>query len=134
MWSIKYVDFVGELFVNSINSEFDEKMGKYKCNYTDIVGTFNTIRNVGSIDQINKSDLACAIHRLTWYSNRGGVHGQTACKLLTVRQMYIYLYALIEDLETETYVENYVDDFNGVIDLLNQQRIFMYSLIFSGHN
>lgn len=134
MWSIKYVDFVGELFVNSINSEFDKTMGQYKCNYSDIVNAFDTIRNVGSIEQINKSYLTCAIHRLTWYSNRGGVRGQTACKLLTIRQMYIYLYALIEDLETETYVENYVDDFNGVIDLLNQQRIFVYSLIFSGHN
>ena len=133
MWSIKYVDFVGELFVNSINSEFDKTMGQYKCNYSDIVNAFNTIRNVGSIEQIDKSYLTCAIHRLTWYSNRGGVRGQTACKLLTIRQMYIYLYALIEDLETETYV-NYMDDFNGVIDLLNQQRIFVNSLIFLGYN
>ena len=134
MWSIKYVDFVGELFENSINSEFDKTMGKYKCSYSDIVDAFNTIRSIRTINQIDESYLTCAINRLTWYSNRGGVHGQTACQLLTTRQMYIYLYALIEDLETETYVENYVDDFNGIIDLLNQQRMFMHSLTFSGHN
>lgn len=134
MWSIKYVDFVGELFVNSINSEFDKTMGQYKCNYLDIFNAFNTIRSIGSIEQIDKSYLTCAIHRLTWYSNRGGVRGQTACKLLTIRQMYIYLYALIEDLETETYVENYEADFNEAIDLLDQQRVFVYSLRFSGHN
>lgn len=134
MWSIKYVDFVGELFVNSINSEFDKTMGQYKCNYLDIFNAFNTIRSIGSIEQIDKSYLTCAIHRLTWYSVKGGVRGQTACKLLTIRQMYIYLYALIEDLETETYVENYEADFNEAIDLLDQQRVFVYSLRFSGHN
>ena len=134
MWSIKYLDFVGELFENSINSEFDKTMGKYKCNYSDIVDAFNTIRSVRTIDQIDKSYLTCAINRLTWYSNRGGVHGQTACRLLTTRQIYIYLYALIEDLETETYVEHYVDDFNGIIDLLDQQRMFVHSLTFSRHN
>ena len=134
MWSIKYVDFVGELFVNSINSEFDKTMCQYKCNYSDIVDAFNTIRSVRTIDQIDKSYLTCAIHRLTWYSVKGSVYGQTARQLLVIREVYRGLYAIIEDLETKPYVEHYVDDFNGSIYFLNQQRMFVHSLTFLGHN
>lgn len=134
MLSIKFMDFVDELFENSINSEFDKTMGKYKCNYSDIVDAFNTIRSVRTIDQLDKSYLICAIHRLTWYSVKGGVYGQTARQLLVIREVYRGLYAIIEDLETKPHIEHYVDDFNGSIYFLNQQRMFVHSLTFLGYN